>query len=66
MLIKKYNIDNIFRDSDDGWSDATAHIVGLGKASYDEFMKHPLIYVAKQTEENGRWWAEENFIYIFN
>ena len=63
----KYKIDNIFRDSDDGWSDATAHIVGLGKTSYDDFMAHPLIYVAKKTEEHGdRFWAKENFTYIFN
>jgi len=57
---------NVFRDSDDGWSDATNHIVGLGKKSYDDFMEHPLIYVAKKTEESEtKFWYKENFSYIF-
>jgi hypothetical protein len=57
---------NVFRDSDDGWSDATNHIVGLGKKSYDEFMEHPLIYVSKKTEKHKtKFWYIKNFSYIF-
>jgi hypothetical protein len=53
--------DNLF-GSDDSWSDATAHIVGLGKESYDEFMSDPVAYVDRKFKENC-YWFEENFKY---
>lgn len=65
-LDDKYKIDNVFRDSDDGWSDAISHIIGLGKKSYNDFKAHPLLYVAEKTEMHGdRFWYVENFSYIF-
>lgn len=52
------NIDNLFGTGDDGRWDVLAHIVGLGKDTYNDAMENPGRY--------SKIKSSENFEYSFN
>jgi len=58
--------ENFFGFSDDGWSDATNHIVGLGKQAYDSFMDDPVTVRTNLKKKGGDDWNVENFAYSFH
>jgi len=53
--------NNFFDASDDGWSDATLHIVGMGEKAYTTFIADPDKWIAA----HGTNFYTENFGYCF-
>lgn len=62
---EKEKSNNFFRAGDDSWSDATAHIVGLGKEVFDKFMADPVSVRDSLEKIGGDYWYHENFFYSF-
>ena len=57
---REHNIENFFNESDDGWWDVVAHIVGLGKEVYEEGLRNPASLQGMEDK------AVENFEYSLN